>query len=469
APNPNEKERKWQAPNYAKQLESAQKPLGYDAETFAIPPGLKDRVQFWLDIYTKYTTDQGVLHDSLHVGVVYEPVDFTSIQKNVGLSEREKSKARRKMVEDKKKEIKERLLALEKISATEGFDAKTLTGEDLRYWQMFEKIDEDKKFKASSEKGRLRFQLGQKDRFIQGIYYSGRYLTEMEKIYTEAGLPIELTRLPFVESSFNVKARSRVGASGIWQFMRYTGKKFMRIHSSADERNDPLRATRAAARLLKLNYNMLQKWPLAVTGYNHGPAGVARMVEKFKTDDISSLVDERHKRFGFASANFYASFLAAVHAEKDAAKYFGDVYWDGTVPASEIKPKNKVNRRMLLGWFDGNETKARDLNPHLTRTFWSGYGSLTQKDFIRVPNNKYKLALAEIEKPPQIKAGRSSGSGKAEGKGTENYVIGQGETLSEIANQLGISINRLMDMNDIENPRRIRAGQKILVPRMGAE
>jgi membrane-bound lytic murein transglycosylase D len=468
APNPNEKERKWVAPQYAKQLESSQRPLGYDENTFAIPEGLKERVQFWLDIYTKYTTDQGVLHDSLHVGVVYEPVDFTAIQKDASLNDRQKSKARRKLVEDKKKEIKDRLLALEKLSTTEGFDPKTLAGEDLRYWQMFEKIDEEKKFKASSEKGRLRFQLGQKDRFQQGIYYSGRYLQEMEKIFAEAGLPIELTRLPFVESSFNVMARSRVGASGIWQFMRYTGKKFMRIHSSADERNDPIRATRAAARLLKLNYNMLQKWPLAITGYNHGPAGVQRMVQKFKTDDITALVDERHKRFGFASANFYASFLAAVHAEKDAKKYFGEVFWDGTVPAAEIKPKNRVNRKMLLSWFGGNETRARDLNPHLTRTFWSGHGALTEKDFLRVPNNKLKIALAEIEKPPVIKAGRSAGSDKVVA-GTESYVIGQGETLSEIANQMGISINRLMDLNDIENPRRIRAGQKILVPRTGAE
>ncbi len=454
APSLNEKKRPWTAPDYTKQVGA----LGYEATTFDIPEAMKSRVQFWIDIYTKYSTDEGVLHDSRHVAAIYETVDFRSIMKDSSLTDRQKQKARRALVDDKKKAIKERLLKLAGVASPEG-----LTGDDLRYWQMFSTSDETNKFKEAAQKGRLRFQLGQRDRFIQGIYYSGRYLQPMEKIFAQAGLPIELTRLPFVESSFNVKARSRVGASGIWQFMRYTGKKFLRISSVSDERNDPIKAAVAAARLMRLNFNMLQKWPLAVTGWNHGPTGVQRMIKKYNTEEISELVDERNGRFGFASANFFASFLAAVHTEKNAEKYFGKLYWDSPLDAVDVKPTRNISKRQLLAWFDGNETRAKDLNPHLGRTFWLGYGSLNDRDFFRVNNEKIAQVQSEMVKMPLVIAKNDTPTG------TENYVIGPGETLSGIATQFNISVNKIMDLNGIDNPKRIRAGQKILLPRMGHE
>jgi membrane-bound lytic murein transglycosylase D len=84
---------------------------------------------------------------------------------------------------------------------------------------------------------------------------------------------VNLAYLPLVESSFNVRARSIVGAVGMWQFMPETGKKFMRIDEKVDERRDPFASTRAAARLLKENYRLLSNWPLAITAYNHAPTG----------------------------------------------------------------------------------------------------------------------------------------------------------------------------------------------------
>jgi membrane-bound lytic murein transglycosylase D len=477
APDMTEKKRRWQAPDYAAQGPA----LGYKEDTFAIPEAMKPRVQFWMDIYTKYSSDQGVLHDSLHVGAIYEPIDFVPIMADANLGPNEKAKARKKLLEEKKNIIKDRLMSLhQQFTKIEGrttvalsedelkTKAAALTGEDLRVYNMFLGDEDVNKFKLAAQKGRLRFQLGQRDKFIQGIYYSGRYLRDMEKVFHEAGLPIEITRLPFVESSFNVKARSRVGASGIWQFMRYTGRKFMRISGASDERNDPMKATRSAARILRINYEMLQSWPLAITGYNHGPAGVSRMVKKFKTDDISELVDERHGRFGFASASFYASFLAAVHVEREAEKHFGKVYWDSPVPTEEILAERPVNKKMLVEWFKGDVEKAKEYNLHLTRTFWSGYGSLGPKDFVRVPAD-YAVAIREDLRKSYQRAGKtlaSAGDITADAvEGIEYYVIGPGETLSEIASQFGLSISKLLDLNEIQNPRRIRAGQKIMVPK----
>src|SRR5690606_13621005 len=149
---------------------------------------------------------------------------------------------------------------------------------------------------------------------------------EMARIFREYQMPVELTRLPLVESSFNFKARSKAGASGIWQFMPATGRAFLRIDASVDERNEPIRATEAAARMLRKNYNMLGNWPLAVMAYNHGAYGLRRLVNKFKTNNLVELLDVRRGRFGFASASFYASFLAALEAEKRADHFFGKVF-----------------------------------------------------------------------------------------------------------------------------------------------
>jgi membrane-bound lytic murein transglycosylase D len=458
-------QRPWQPPNYTGQ----EKALGWTPDIFSIPPKLQTRVNFWKDVYTKYSTNQGLLHDSQLVAVVYGQVDFKE-----GMSRRE----RKHLVDNKKKEIRDMLTRLDKADNEfrKTKEMPKLEGEDLRIWNLFAEIDEPHKFKKATERKRLRFQLGQRDRFIEGIYYSGRYLPEMERVFSEAGLPRELTRLPFVESSFNVKARSRVGASGIWQFMRYTGRRFLRIHYLTDERNDPIRATEAAARLLRLNFEMLNKWGLAVTGWNHGPVGVQRMIKKFETDDITDLVDDRRGRFGFASANFYTCFLAAVEVEKDAVKYFGPVYWDSPLDAKEIKLTKPLSHKMLEKWFADDKEKAKDLNPHIQKAFWLGYGQVGAKDFVRVPADKYDVAVKDIESAPVMVARTSKKPSKgatgeiaknSEGPdeaGLQYYLIGPGETLSEIATQLGVTIGALKELNGIDNPRSIRAGQKILVP-----
>lgn len=458
----------WTAPNYAGQ-EGA---LGWSPDVFKITPGLQGRVNFWIDIYTKYTTDQGLLHDSQHVGVVYGLVDFTPIVNREDLTDHEKSRARKKLVDEKKNEIKERLARLDKMKSAEG-----LEGEDLRIWNLFSSVDEPHKFQKAMNRKQLRFQLGQKDRFIQGLYYSGKFLPLMEKVFREKGLPIELTRLPFVESSFNIKARSRVGASGIWQFMRYTGRRFMRINYSVDERNDPVRATEAAARLFRLNFEMLNAWPLAITGYNHGPAGVQRIIRKFKTENIEELVDERNGRFGFASANFYACFLAAVEVEKNAKRYFGDkIFWDSPLNMKEIKLTHSINKKLLLKWYDGDTESAKEANLHLSKSFWMGIASIGAKDFVRVPEVKYEMAMADLsdqsrarefgERAAMAKGRQSNVSKVDDGAGGEPnyYMISHGETLSEISAQLGVSIAILKELNGIDNPRALRAGFKLLIP-----
>ena len=142
----------------------------------------------------------------------------------------------------------------------------------------------------------IRFQLGQADRFRAGLIRSGAWETHIAETLANLGLPAELAVLPHVESSFNPAAYSKVGAAGLWQFMRSTGRRYMRIDSAVDDRLDPFRSTEAAAQLLAYNYRLLGTWPLALTAYNHGAEGMRRAKESLGTDDIVKIVRNYHGR-----------------------------------------------------------------------------------------------------------------------------------------------------------------------------
>ena len=374
----------------AAEFMSQQGALGWNASPYAFetPESLRVRVGFWRDIYAKYTTEQGVLHDTLHIEIIYGSMDFKAIMRDPLKTASQKARLRESLIKEKKKEIIARLQRLRGHTTEQG-----LTGEDLRVFKMFENYRDPNKFVSAADKSRVRFQLGQRDKFILGIYYSGRYLRAMERIFRSEGLPIELTRLPFVESSFNINARSRVGASGVWQFMPRTARSYMRVNRDIDERNDPIRSTLASARLLKQNFSMLGSWPLALTGYNHGPYGVRGIVNKMGTRDLGQIIQRYSSRtFGFASENFYACFLAALEVEKNARKYFGDVKWSSEIDSAELKVTQSLSYRNLLEFYDGNAGLTDLLNSHLTSRIRLGHSPVPRGTFFRVPPNRLAIA-----------------------------------------------------------------------------
>lgn len=450
---PAENKRKWIAPIYADQKNIP----GYNENTFAIPESLKERVNFWIDIYTKYTTSQGVLHDSRFPHIVYEPVDLTHLDNDKTLNSRQRFKAEKKHLDDRKKHIEEILLKLNDVK-----DSSGLAGEELRYWKMFETVNEPDKFKVASQKGRLRFQLGQKDRFIQGIYYSGRYLKEMEKIFVEYNMPKELTRLPFVESSFNIRARSKVGASGVWQFMRSTGKLYMKVNPTIDERNDPIISAHAAAKLLRQNYAILESWPLAVTAYNYGAAGMKRIAEKAGTKDLAAIYGTNPtSRFGFASESFYTSYLAALEVEKNAEKYFGKLTWADEVPYAEIKIQRPLGFKELKSFYNDKDDEIVNLNPHFSQTITRNIVKIPAGTKVRVPLDQQQAFNEYLAKPaPRAvveKEKPTTGS-------TVSYRVAKGDTLYDISKQFQISMDKIIEANQDLNPRALRPGQTIEIP-----
>lgn len=377
--------RSWEPPVYSGQ-EGA---VGWSSTVFEIPKGLEDRVRFWKDIYTKYTSDQGVLHDRYNYEIVYEVIDFGPIMADKSLNARQKERAREKLVDERRNAISAKLKRLAQAKSPIGLQL-----DEIQLWHLFEKVGDPHKFENAANPKRIRFQLGQRDKFYTGIYHSGRYLREMERIFREERLPIELTRLPFVESSFNIHARSKVGASGVWQFMRRTARPFLKLTREIDERNDPIKATRASARLLRQNYQMLRSWPLAVTAYNHGANGVRRIVQKMGTDDIVEIVSRySSKTFGFASENFYACFLAALEVERDANKYFKDPKWAPELDVVEIRLRKPMQFSLLVEFFDGDRQATELANPHILARARKGRAHIPPGHFVRVP--KPHQALAE--------------------------------------------------------------------------
>lgn len=273
------------------------------ARDFPVYPCIKANVAFWEDIYSRYTTSQAVLHDSGDLSRVYGVVQ---------LLDRGAPGATR-LNEARTKLAKERIAAaLDRLAAGHA----PRTDEERRIARMFAGKSAAAYARA---KENLRSQLGQKDSFEAGVIRSGRYLPYIRQVLAARGLPAELAYLPHVESSFNPRAGSKAGAYGLWQFTRGTGQDYLTINSLVDERFDPFASSRAAAQFLQENYEVLGTWPLALTAYNYGRAGMQRALETHGSYE-AIFQDYAQGYFKFASRNFYSEFLAAVRVAQRLEK-----------------------------------------------------------------------------------------------------------------------------------------------------
>lgn len=318
---------------------------------------LTERVDFWRKIYSEYTTKQGVFHVASDPNFVLGEVDLTPIYNNAVINEREKRKQIKITIEDKRTEVA-------------------------------------KKWKISVQK--IRLQMGLKDRMEKALFLSGRYLPMMEKVFRKNGLPIELTRIVFVESSFNVLAQSKVGASGLWQIMPSVARPHGFITNAYDKRNHPVYATELAARILKENYKKLGSWPLAITAYNHGLTGVIRMKAKANSTNIEDLIDstEKTRTWGFASRNFYACFLAVLEVERNAGDLFGkNLVQSKASNVKEVRLVQTTSKSVILKWYNGSAVRFKELNPHLNWSLIMKTKKIPAGVPLVVPTENYHLAL----------------------------------------------------------------------------
>ena len=412
------------------------------AGSFARPPTLEPDILFWTRVYTEVDTRGGLIHDSSSLGVVYEVLRFP---KGAG------PRTQRRLVKAAKKRYKNILLALAKGKRED------LSDDQARVLALWPEGVSNKSLRAATR--RLRFQLGQSDKFQAGLARSGIWEAHIRGILSDMGLPVELVALPHVESSFNPKARSRVGAAGLWQFTRSTGRRFMRIDRSVDERMDPYLATVAAAKLLSHNYVATGTWPLAITSYNHGTAGMRRAARKIGTKDISRIVREyKSRRFGFASRNFYVAFLAAVEIHFNPDKYFNVIPRHSAPPTQLVRVPDYVSIGTLQRVLGIDLDLLREHNPALRPSIWRGAKYVPRGYELRIPASEARdEVLAALS---QISEDERYGSQTRD----RYYKVRRGNTLAGIAKHFEIDIDDLVAVNGLPNRHRIWAGQVLALP-----
>lgn len=412
---------------------------------FVRPPELEPDVRFWTRVYTEVTTNGGFVHDERQLGVVYEAVTFTA-----DLSPSERAK-RVKRLKDKYRDI------LSRLSRGGG----GATPEEQRVRAMWPENTSARAFDEAAE--HVRFQLGQADRFREGLIRAGAYEAHIAETLANMGLPPELAALPHVESSFSPAAYSHAGAAGLWQFMRSTGRRYMRIDAVVDERMDPYRATVAAAQLLEFNYSLLGTWPLALTAYNHGAAGMRRAKEKQGTDDIVTIVRKHKSRtFGFASRNYYVAFLAALEVDRNAEKYFGPLARQVEIKARSVSVPAYVPVSALERVFAVDRATLRTLNPSLTSAVWEGDRYVPKGFLLKLPES-----LPAATDPAAGFTALAANERLEAQKVDRLYRVRSGDTLSGIAAAHGTTVSTLMNLNGMSRANRLRRGQLLHLP--GAE
>jgi len=353
---------------------------GRIGDAFTPEKSLEKRVSFWFDIYGAYDDHHKVIHHNLYPWLVYEVVDARKVSGNIDVY----MKSRMGLYKDLFRKLKKKKKSKDSV----------YTEIEQAYLDLLATApNPDKALKTAVRK--IRYQTGQRNQVFKGFERSQPFMQAMENEFESRGLPTELTRLPFVESSFHMDARSHVGAAGVWQFMRRTGRKFMRVNRRYDERLSPLKSTVAAAKLLKQNHRILYKeWPLAVTGYNYGPSGLRREVKKHGNKSLGYIIKTiSDDRFSFASSNFYSCFLAILYVEKYKDIVFPKLELENDQPRlQKVKLRKRMHARKLIKSLKIDKAAFLHLNPDFRKAVTKNYKLPHGLEYY-IPSEEQQLAL----------------------------------------------------------------------------
>jgi len=469
------------------------------------PAGLEPDIRFWTRVFAEIPSQQALIHDNRRLDIIYDRIAVPDSGDRAG---------KRRVSEQARKKYAAILRTLAR-GKRDG-----LTAEQARVLALWPAdVGNDELRRAA---GRVRFQQGLADGFRAGLIRSGRWEAHILDSLRAADVPEALAALPHVESSYNPAARSHVGAAGLWQFTRSTGRRFMQIDHVIDERRDPYRSSEAAAALLQYNYSILKSWPLAITAYNHGVAGMRRAVRTTGSNDIETIVRQyKGRAFGFASRNFYVAFLAAHDVAERATEYFGPLEKDLPESVAVVTLPDYVSASSLAAALDLPQRTLRRYNPALLDSIWSGLKYVPKGFALRLPADRLAapaagmlaaipaerrfrrqtpdlehkvrrgdslsaiaarydttvselMAINQLKSRHRIRAGqvlhlpyrgepgeRGSGPSAPVPPGTQTYTVRSGDTLSQIAQRSGIAERRLRALNDLTDGNRIYAGQRL--------
>ncbi len=426
-------------------LAGAWLPVAAESAPFDRPAELEADIEFWRQVFTQISSQQAYLHDSRYLNVVYE---------TVRIPPGARARDRRRIADQVRDRYRK---TLQKLASGQ---REGLNAEEQRILHLWPADISNKDLKEASK--RIRFQQGLADNFLAGLRRAGAWQPYIKAQLRKQNVPLGLAALPHVESSFNPEARSHVGAAGLWQFTRSTGRSFMQVDHVVDERRDPFLSSTAAAELLAYNYSVLQSWPLAITAYNHGVAGMRRAVRKLGTEDISVINRKYQGRtFGFASRNFYVAFLAAMDVEADAEKYFSAVERDEPRDYIVITLPRFVPVRSVASAADVTLKQLRESNPALLQPVWDGTKHVPRSAELRVLKELTDKTAAEILEAIPASARYASQTPD------QFHKVQSGEALSVIARRYNVSVSELVALNGLKSRHKIRIGQTLRLPFSG--
>lgn len=280
-----------------------------------------------------------------------------------------------------------------------------------------------------------------------------QYVPMIRRVFEEHGLPGDLCFLPLIESGYKTHARSRVRATGMWQFMAGTGRDYgLRVDFYEDQRLDPEYSTHAAARYLKALYDRFGDWYLALAAYNSGPGRVNSAIRRGRSRDFWTLA--RKRKLPRETIGYVPAFLAGLRIAKEPEKHgFVDLQPATCLSYDTVKLEFCIDLGVLAESMGLDRQVLKTLNPALIR----GMTPPGREAYsLRVPEGtgeSARLALAQIPEDQRLRL--------------DQHRVRKGETLSHIARRYGVSIKVIQDVNRIPNPRRLQIGDTLLIPLSG--
>lgn len=275
---------------------------------------------------------------------------------------------------------------------------------------------------------------------------ASQYLPMVRQVFAEEGVPSDLAYLAVIESGYRNEAKSKAKAVGMWQFIRSTGRIYgMKATAWVEERRDPVKATRAAARYLKRLYEITGDWYLAASSYNAGPLTLERAIQNVGTRNFWDLARSRWLRT--ETKNYIPELCAAILVGRNPERYGLKV-----VPiapyAYETVPVPSMTSLTVLARCAGTDaTTLKALNPELLR------GSTPPGAYLlRVPPGKALDCIRQLAHMPSAKRLDFQG-----------YTVRKGDTLAKLAKRFKLSPEDLLAANDITD-KQVKPGKRLLVP-----
>jgi membrane-bound lytic murein transglycosylase D len=295
---------------------------------------------------------------------------------------------------------------------------------------------------------------GEKKFFIEAYKRSGKYRPYIVSELKAAGMPVELSWLPLIESGFKVNALSRARALGPWQFIPSTGYKFgLKRDKYIDERIDPIKSTKAAIEYLKELHQIFGDWSTVLAAYNCGEGRVLRVIRSQNINYLDNFWD-LYERLPRETARYVPRFIAALFIINNPEKYgLNAITVDEPLEYENVMVSKQIHLKNVAKEIGVTEKTLRELNPELR------YRILPQDEYpLRVPPGKSEVLLANLDNIPVTHPPQPA------------YVyhrIRPGESLSTIARRYRSSVRKIMHANNLHRSSYIVAGKKLKIPLRG--